>query len=259
LAQALPNTSNEDRAVAINYLLQHNRIQLLGTADNPHFRAIAPAEAAKFRGLGQEEMLVYQTIANAANNGIWTRDMKAKTNLPQAKITKYLKTLEERALIKSVKSVQNANRKVYMLFELEPAKTLTGGPWYGDDQHIDTAFIEMIRTVALRKLAISSMPLSVEDITRFIIESEVSHQVLQEEDVAHVLTTLRYDGDVEEVLVEGDNQTRYRLQPGNAPESTPFGDLPCGVCPVFNECHEGGVISPEGCDYYTEWLKKFDF
>lgn len=44
--------------------------------------------------------------------GIWTRDMKQRTNLPQPKINKILKQLEERLLVKSVKSVQNASRKV---------------------------------------------------------------------------------------------------------------------------------------------------
>ncbi len=52
-----------------------------------------------------------------------------RTNLQQPIVTKILKTLEQRSLIKSVKSVQNPSRKVYMLFELEPARELTGGAW----------------------------------------------------------------------------------------------------------------------------------
>ena len=31
--------------------------------------------------------------------------------------------------MKNVKSVQHANRKVYMLAELEPAREITGGAW----------------------------------------------------------------------------------------------------------------------------------
>ena len=61
--------------------------------------------------------------------GIWTRDLRSKTNLQQPQINKILKTLDSRSLVKSVKSVANANRKVYMLFELEPARDLTGGAW----------------------------------------------------------------------------------------------------------------------------------
>ena len=71
-------------------------------------------------------------IANVWLNmpsGIWTKDLKFKTNLQQPQITKILKNLEQRSLVKSVKSVSNASRKVYMLFELDPAKEITGGAW----------------------------------------------------------------------------------------------------------------------------------
>ena len=44
-------------------------------------------------------------------------------------VTRILKTLEGRGLVKNVKSVQHANRKVYMLAELEPAREITGGAW----------------------------------------------------------------------------------------------------------------------------------
>ncbi len=44
-------------------------------------------------------------------------------------MTRILKTLEGRGLVKNVKSVQHANRKVYMLAELEPASEITGGAW----------------------------------------------------------------------------------------------------------------------------------
>lgn len=38
------------------------------------------------------------------------------------------------------------------------------------------------------------------------------------------------------------------------PEVTPFTSVPCGVCPVFNECVEGGKVSPQTCVYYGQWL-----
>jgi transcription initiation factor IIE alpha subunit len=61
--------------------------------------------------------------------GIWTKDLKSRTNLQQTHITKILRTLDQRKLIKSVKSVASANRKVYMAFEVEPAREITGGAW----------------------------------------------------------------------------------------------------------------------------------
>ncbi len=56
--------------------------------------------------------------------------MKIRTNLAQPQITKILKALEGRNLIKSIKSVNNPSRKLYMCYELEPSRELTGGAWY---------------------------------------------------------------------------------------------------------------------------------
>ncbi len=50
-----------------------------------------------------------------------------RTNLAQPQVTKIIKVLENRALIKSIKSVNNPSRKLYMLSELEPSRELTGG------------------------------------------------------------------------------------------------------------------------------------
>lgn len=61
--------------------------------------------------------------------GVWTRDLKVRTNLAQPQVTKMLKALEGKSLIKSVKNVNNPSRKLYMLFELEPSREITGGAW----------------------------------------------------------------------------------------------------------------------------------
>lgn len=60
---------------------------------------------------------------------MWTKDMKMRSNLAQAQITKILKNLEARRLVKGVKNVNNPSRKLFMLYELEPSRELTGGAW----------------------------------------------------------------------------------------------------------------------------------
>lgn len=72
----------------------------------------------RFKGLSKEEMLIYQIIEQSGNMGIflkkyylnnslgiWTRNLKTQSNLQQVQITKILKKLEARKLIKSVNSV----------------------------------------------------------------------------------------------------------------------------------------------------------
>ena len=35
-----------------------------------------------------------------------------------------------------------------------------------------------------------------------------------------------------------------------------WSEAPCGSCPVFDFCKEGGPVGPGGCEYYGEWLKR---
>lgn len=72
--------------------------------------------------------------------GIWTRDIKVASSIPQHTLTKTLKILEQRSLIKSVRSVVSKSKKLYVLFDVVPAKSVTGGPWYSD-QEFDHEFV----------------------------------------------------------------------------------------------------------------------
>jgi RNA polymerase Rpc34 subunit len=66
--------------------------------------------------------LIYSSIYR----GVWTRDIKLSTNIPQHTLTKTLKILEQRNLIKSVRSVVSKSKKLYMLYDIVPAKEITG-------------------------------------------------------------------------------------------------------------------------------------
>jgi DNA-directed RNA polymerase III subunit RPC6 len=55
-------------------------------------------------------------------------------------LTKTLKILEQRLLIKSVRSVVSKSKKLYVLYDVVPAKSVTGGPWYSD-QEFDHEFV----------------------------------------------------------------------------------------------------------------------
>jgi len=32
--------------------------------------------------------------------------------------------------------------------------------------------------------------------------------------------------------------------------------IPCGRCPVKKDCHVGGIVSPESCEYMAKWLEQ---
>ncbi len=71
-------------------------------------------------------MHVYQVIQSSGNKGIQNHEIK--NSLGQVSysavtsnfLTKILKKLEKAGLIKSLKSIEANNRKVYMLKEYEP-------------------------------------------------------------------------------------------------------------------------------------------
>lgn len=83
-----------------------------------------------------------------------------RSNIAPPKIDQILKTLDSRKIIKAVKSVVNKNKKVYMLYELEPSKELTGGAWY-TDQQFDAEFTEILTQGVSERKRIRSVPLSV--------------------------------------------------------------------------------------------------
>ncbi|KXZ56996.1 hypothetical protein GPECTOR_1g90 [Gonium pectorale] len=256
LDAALPSMSLEDRATTINGLLQANRMQLLKTSNGKiAYKEVAAEEAAKFKGLSTEELLLYQCIKAAGNTGVWTKDMRFRTNLAQPQITKILKVLEGRRLVKSVKNVNNPSRKVYMLSELEPSRELTGGAWYTENQ-FDSEFIHVLREACFSYIQRQG-DVSLGAIATFIRAKGFSKVELRREDIQSIVMTLVYDGRVDEVEPEGDddNEDHYRPAVLGVPDSTALTNVPCGVCPVMSECHDGGVISPQTCVYYDKWLE----
>jgi hypothetical protein len=46
----------------------------------------------------------------------------------------------------------------------------------------------------------------------------------------------------------------YRRTAARPPLTTALTELPCGRCPVMDQCREGGPISPQTCVYFAEWL-----
>ncbi|GLI65586.1 hypothetical protein VaNZ11_009160 [Volvox africanus] len=256
LAAALPHVKIEERVNAVNTLLASKRLQLLKASNNKLvYKEVAAEEAVKFKGLNTEEMLLYQCIKSAGNTGVWTKDMRIRTNLAQPQITKILKVLESRRIVKSVKNVNNPSRKVYMLYELEPSRELTGGAWYTENQ-FDSEFINVLREACYSYIQ-RQKDTSLGDIAAFIRSRGFSKVELRIEDIHTIVMTLVYDGRIDEVEPEGedDNEDHYRPAVLVVPDSTALTDVPCGVCPVAGECREGGTISPQTCVYYDKWLE----
>ncbi|EIN14515.1 RNA polymerase Rpc34 [Punctularia strigosozonata HHB-11173 SS5] len=135
---------------AINFLLSVGMLKAQNDSRGRlSFRAVAKGEMEQCKDMSGEESMVLSHIQAAGNEGIWTKHIKAKTELHQTVIDRCLKSLTQKQLIKSIKSVKHPTRKLYMLYHLEPSVELTGGPWYTDNE-LDTEFIKLLSSACLR-------------------------------------------------------------------------------------------------------------
>lgn len=128
------------------------------------------------RGADNEEKVVYRIVEEAGNKGIWIRDIRIKSNLMPTQLNKIMKNLESKKIIKSVKTVtvilgrifssiflilfiyllakqllQAGKKKVFMLYNLEPDRSLTGGAWYSD-QDFESEFVDVLNQQCYRFL-----------------------------------------------------------------------------------------------------------
>ena len=127
-----------------------------GSGDFWGYRYVSDEEASKLGGLTEDERGVYNLVEREGNRGIWFRDLKRRTPIEHTRLAKLLKTLMTRKLIKLENSVQGKNRKVYMLFELEPAREVTGGAFHSGHE-LDLEFVSQVAFVA-RQFPSSTVP-----------------------------------------------------------------------------------------------------
>uniref|UniRef100_A0A8C1AEH2 Polymerase (RNA) III (DNA directed) polypeptide F n=1 Tax=Cyprinus carpio carpio TaxID=630221 RepID=A0A8C1AEH2_CYPCA len=212
----------------------------------------------KVKGSDNQVKLVYQIIEDAGN-----KDTFHLSNLPLTEINKILKNLESKKLIKAVKSV--------------PDRSVTGGAWYSD-QDFESEFVEVLNQQCFKFLQSkaeaardskqspmvqrnSSFATS-HEVWKYICALGISKVDLSMEDIETILNTLIFDGKVEMTIIAAKEGTvgsvdgEMKLYRGVNPIIQPTGlvKTPCGLCPVFDDCHEGGEISPSNCVYMAEWL-----
>lgn len=231
------------------------------------------------KGADHEEKLVYQIIEESGNKGIWNKHIQEKSKIIIKILDKILKNLEAKKLIKKVVSVTASRRRIYMLYDLEPDQSLTGGTWYSD-QRFDSEYVDLINQCCLKflenKREMSSLLkvdilsqrsasyMSSHEILKLVTDSNISKVQLTIKDIESILETLVFDGKVEKRITISDQSnssasssnsslSMYRIINATI-SSTGLMRIPCGRCPLIMECKEGGIISPSTCVYMDEWL-----
>ncbi|XP_012942278.1 DNA-directed RNA polymerase III subunit RPC6 isoform X2 [Aplysia californica] len=279
IKQSVPQCDIQQRVTAVNRLLSTNRLELLKSGSKLLYRLKDPEAAKEVKGADTEEKVVFQIIKDAQNKGIWTREIRMKSNLKNIQVlNKILKNLESKKLIKAVKSVNASKRKVYMLYNLEPDQSVTGGPWYSASE-FESEFVEILNAQAhkfLQQRAIDAQKVYVdepwtrlqasyataEDVLKYITNLGISKVNLSLKDMEAILDTLIYDGKIELSArtagsvgsTSGDSSIKIYRAVKTLSDTSAFVRTPCGVCPVISRCTVDGLISPKTCIYMKDWL-----
>jgi DNA-directed RNA polymerase III subunit RPC6 len=165
---------------------------------------------------------------------------------------------------------QYPTRKIYMLWELTPSIEVSGGPWFTDSE-LDHEFINELLTAMSKFITSKSLPRSkpgggvaaasyppgytgyptLNQIYLWVKNSNLTEVDLAEADIKSLLDVLVYDGKVERVV----GGTAYKaIRKAENSSVNGFTESPCGRCPVFNLCKEGGPVSASNCKYFEDWL-----
>lgn len=263
----MPSLQPVQRAQIINKLLTRGYFDLYKHGGSLLYRLKDPSKTKVAKGADNEEKIVYSIIEEAGNKGIWIRDIRFKSNLMPIQLNKILKSLETKKFIKAVKSVAASKKKVYMLYNLEPDRSVTGGAWY-QDQDFEAEFVDILNQqcfrfleqkreeankwdggpIDTRNIAFASS----KEVWKFISDLGISKVKLSVEDLEMILNTLIFDGKVEKTISSDGNKLYRSVKPLlSAPGLI---QVPCGVCPVRKNCCDIGDVTPTKCPYITEWL-----
>jgi DNA-directed RNA polymerase III subunit RPC6 len=99
---------------------------------------------------------------------------------------------------------------------------------------------------------------TLDELTLFVENAKFSTTTLTKDDISQLLDVLCFDKRIERV-VSGPEGLAYKALRKSAHEmedgpSNGLTEVPCGGCPVFDLCEEGGPVAPSNCEYFREWL-----
>ncbi|KFP87780.1 DNA-directed RNA polymerase III subunit RPC6, partial [Acanthisitta chloris] len=138
----MPHMDAQRRAVAINRLLSMGQLDLLRSNAGLLYR-IKESQNARVLGPNDSKVICANICVCSGEIQLKPDQSICKPNLPLTEINKILKNLESKKLIKAVKSVAASKKKVYMLYNLQPDRSVTGGAWYSD-QDFESEFVEVL-------------------------------------------------------------------------------------------------------------------
>eukprot|EP01062_Namystynia_karyoxenos_P066277 TRINITY_DN6023_c0_g1_i1.p1 TRINITY_DN6023_c0_g1~~TRINITY_DN6023_c0_g1_i1.p1 ORF type:complete len:376 (+),score=97.83 TRINITY_DN6023_c0_g1_i1:70-1128(+) len=239
----------------------------------PRQQPARPAEAKSAGAAGgtvrqhkltEEERLVYDAIARSERRGMWIKDLKLqlRSRVPaDTAVTKATKRLERDGLIKQVRSVAARRRSLFLLAELEPHESVSGGTWYNDEQEFDADFVQAVSDAVLSYIR-DHQSVSLEAVERHVLLQPQLCQrerALPPDKVKEIVDILVWDGKV--LACGGEGSQRYYqvavdLLPPRTGARLEAANVPCLGCPALAQCDSAGFgpVNPRDCVYLNQWL-----
>ena len=250
LSQLL-NAPEQKIVEILNYLIRADQITVQQAADNtPVYQYQDPERFRRFSGLNQEARHIYQLISDSQGNGLTKVDLKTRSKINTKVIDDILKDLKKRNLIKSEKALNKKNN-VWILFELEPSTAVKGNVFYNKgefDRDLADAVYDKILSY-IENSTETKGSATKKEVSVYLRSTEYANMDLRDEDIQSIINILIYDDKIEKL-----DEHIYRVCDwGNTIKEDVINITPCGTCPLFNECREGSIISPEKCIYYLQW------
>lgn len=104
------------------------------------FAAVNETNVKKFQNMDNVEKEIFKVLQQSGDLGCTIGELKTSVltqnpdiNVNQTQITAILKQMDKKGHVKSIKGQQQNRKKIYMLAEIEPCSTVTGGPISGTD------------------------------------------------------------------------------------------------------------------------------
>lgn len=114
----------------------------------------------------------------------------------------------------------------------------------------------------IKKSGITSVELSVGDVSalldRLVYDGKIVKSPCTQSGVLSDAnnTDSEWEGDEKVVGDLTSSSWMYKATRSTRDGRSAFTDTPCGQCPVFDFCKEGGPVSPSGCVYLKDWLNQ---
>ena len=129
---------------ALNSLIRKHRVNVLKSGDGELiYRALTEEEIEKAKKMTSTEMAVYEILEECGDKGCIPLVIKTKLQTTAPKINGVLRSLQNKGLIKCIKSIQGNRKKIWMIADIEPSTLVSGSIFYTNGQ-FDHSVVEAL-------------------------------------------------------------------------------------------------------------------